>query len=169
MSTKIPQEILDLQIWMKKNRLDEGDISRLMEEAPEVLVRDKWKQSRTSPLYVSGASDDLIEFEGSLHDEAGYRGGDDSHSVLEFSNGVKLRVKYEGVWSIDLFADPNHVAPDFRVFRGQDDDKPRAKPMSDDEARIRKVARAIEYSDVAVLDMDWEWVRILKAEDATHD
>jgi hypothetical protein len=51
---------------------------------------------------VYGASDDLIEVEGDIREEFNILGAPEAGSVLAFSNGVVLRVRFglEGVWRI---------------------------------------------------------------------
>lgn len=54
-------------------------------------------------ITVSGASDDLIEIDGDIREEFGYRfDGDEDGDLLAFSDGTVLRIEYTdaGVWRI---------------------------------------------------------------------
>ncbi len=56
---------------------------------------------------VFGASDDLIEFRGDVYGESGYGGDDNSGSLVIFSDGTLLIVKYGkpgagGIWGITV-------------------------------------------------------------------
>lgn len=53
---------------------------------------------------ITGASDDLIELEGQLHEELNPRG--DEPSLLAFSDGTILEVEYDkdGIWRVRQIA-----------------------------------------------------------------
>lgn len=60
-------------------------------------------------LKITGASDDLIEIEGDVHDEISvYRCGEKEPEYLAISDGTLLKVKYgdgnSGVWRFQLVA-----------------------------------------------------------------
>lgn len=62
----------------------------------------------TATTTVEGYSDDLVEIEGAIREEFDSW---DTATLLEFDNGVKLRVEYgdDGVWRIRSLADSPHV------------------------------------------------------------
>lgn len=99
-------------------------------------------------VYVYGASDDLIEIEGSLRQEfyycdAGYANADEAlvPYYLAFSDGTLLKITYDGEWNIKLVegqaiihhcgGSASHPQVDFRVP---------------------------DYSDLAVIHSDVTWV-----------
>lgn len=54
-------------------------------------------------LYIYGSSDDLVEVEGAINEEFGYRNtADDKGDLLAFSDGTVVRIRYDdnGVWRI---------------------------------------------------------------------
>jgi hypothetical protein len=94
----------------------------------------------TTKIY--GASDDLVEIEGDIHDEVGCYGTDESeHGVLlSFSDGTIIEVKYGkldlGIWGIKI-----HRKGD--LFESLTE-------CSDEEAEI--------YSDIANFKDGIKWV-----------
>lgn len=87
----------------------------------------------TAETTVYGASDDLIEIEGPIREEFNVY----EDSVVEFSNGVTLSVRYDGRWHIEQIDGPADV-----------------------EVTIE---RATAYSDVARFTAPVDWVRQDKA------
>jgi hypothetical protein len=87
--------------------------------------------SLTTTITIYGASDDLIEVEGSIEEEFGCRGGENEGDLLAFSDGTILRVAYTaaGIW---------RITP---VFRGNADLMIEQAPEGDDS----------NYSDRATL------------------
>ena len=87
-------------------------------------------------IVVIGASDDLIEVDGDIREEFNVLGNDEG-SILGFSNGTVLRVRYddEGVWRITPLWHTTVVKIDY----ASDDTK-------------------YTYSDVATIDEPVDWV-----------
>ncbi|MDQ0376537.1 hypothetical protein [Amycolatopsis thermophila] len=85
-------------------------------------------------LKIYGASDDLIEVEGDVREEFDALA---THRLVAVSNGVLLRVEYDqdGVWRIKPLAGADRV----HVVQA---------PAGDED----------NYSDVATIDEDVEWV-----------
>jgi len=94
-------------------------------------------------MKIYGASDDLIEIEGSLREEFSHM--EENPAVLSFSDGTLLEVRYDGIWRIstlhkgscEIEHDPNSISDDERysdivTLRGQ----------------IEWVAKGIEYKAV---------------------
>jgi len=64
-------------------------------------------------ITVTGASDDLIEVDGDITEEfSPTYGTDEDSSILGFSNGVLLRVRYDqdGIWRVDPIAGEVQIA-----------------------------------------------------------
>ena len=57
---------------------------------------------------LTGASDDLIEVDGDITEELGYRDIEGKGDLVAFSTGTVLRIRYdqEGIWRITHVAGP---------------------------------------------------------------
>lgn len=97
-------------------------------------------------VYVYGASDDLIEIEGSLVEEFNYPGlvGDPPY-YLAFSDGTLLKITYDGEWNIKVVEGQAYVYP----VNHRDDSRRLVADWPDEIP---------DYSDVAVLHSDVTWV-----------
>jgi hypothetical protein len=87
---------------------------------------------------VYGAGDDCIEIEGEIVEEfdALGRADDKEGGLLAFSDGTVLRIRYAGVWRIEL------------VVKGSSDFELVSCPEDDED----------NYSDRATLNGEIEWV-----------
>lgn len=97
-------------------------------------------------IIVYGASDDLIEVEGSVGEE--FNPTDGTTSFLGFSNGVVLKVTYddEGIWRIQPRAGHHLVNIDFAL--GEDADRrPDGKPGHSDIATFEGPVSWVVFGD----------------------
>lgn len=56
-------------------------------------------------IYVFGASDDLIELRGDIEEEVPSSYKEDNY--LLFSNGVAVKISYDGEWRINIIRNPD--------------------------------------------------------------
>lgn len=91
-------------------------------------------------ITVYGASDDLIELEGHITEEFGLPSGDDY--FLATSNGVILRITYDGDWNIKVKNNPSGLGIQHY-------------PAGSEQA-MEYSGR--DYSDVVVIQGDIQWV-----------
>lgn len=74
-------------------------------------------------LTIYGASDDLIELDGDIREEIGaYDSGKSKERRILTSCGVVATIKYDGVWSVRMIANPNNVPTGFTPNEGADSD-----------------------------------------------
>lgn len=94
-------------------------------------------------VLVYGASDDLVELDGDVYEEFNCVSG---KAKLAFSNGVLLKLKYDGVWRITVLAGESLVA--HFPSRGED--------AGNDEEGVPG------YSEKAYVTGPIEWVALVK-------
>lgn len=107
--------------------------------------RDKETDGMDTIVY--GASDDLVEIEGSIREEFSALGGD-GPKYLGLSNGVVLRIEYDsdGIWRVAPRAGHSRVEVVFARGEdaGADDD---GCPGYSDKAVIREPVEWAVYGD----------------------
>lgn len=95
---------------------------------------------------IYGASDDLIEIEGAINDEANHY--DATRVIIKASDGTKARITYDGEWKISVEVEGDKY---LGLVHSVGDD---AKHIFDDAIGCPS------YSDVLILDEGIEWVKI---------
>lgn len=94
---------------------------------------------------IYGASDDLIEIDGAIYEEAGCY-GHKKPIPIEASDGTKGSIYYNGVWEIYL----SHEG-----FKYLD-----LISNTEDDEHTGDASGCPSYSDVLILDDGIEWVKI---------
>ncbi len=95
---------------------------------------------------IYGASDDLIEIEGAITDEANQY--DATRVIITASDGTRARITYNGEWKILVEVEGEKY---LNLIHSVRDD---AKHTIDD------AIGCTSYSDVLILDSGIEWVKI---------
>jgi len=95
---------------------------------------------------IYGASDDLIEIDGAISDEANHY--DATRVILKASDGTQARITYDGEWKIQVEVEGNKY---LGLIHSVGDD---AKHVFEDAIGCSP------YSDVLVLDEGIEWVKV---------
>jgi len=95
---------------------------------------------------IYGASDDLIEIEGAISDEANHYAA--KNVSIKASDGTQAKIRYNGEWKIK-------VDVEGEKFLGL------INSVGDDAKHIFPDAEGCSpYSDVLVLDEGIEWVKV---------
>jgi hypothetical protein len=97
---------------------------------------------------IYGASDDLIEIEGAINDEANHYDIPDVGIKLECSDGTKGKLTYDGEWHIKVDVNGSKFRT---IINSVGDDAEHTNPDS---------LGCTSYSDVLILDDGIEWVKI---------
>ena len=95
---------------------------------------------------IYGASDDLIEIEGAISEEANHYDAKDV--LIEASDGTKAKISYNGEWKINVEVKGSKYLG--LIYSVGDD----ASHIFDD------AVGCTSYSDVLVLDEGIDWVKI---------
>jgi len=95
---------------------------------------------------IYGASDDLIEIEGEINEEANHY--DATRVIIKASDGTQARITYDGEWKISIEVEGSKY---LSLIHSVGDD---VKHIFED------AAGCTSYSDVLVLDDGVEWVKI---------
>ena len=95
---------------------------------------------------IYGASDDLIEIEGAINDEADHY--DATNLPFTASDGTKAKITYNGDWKFEV------------TVKGDKFLKLIPSVGDDNEHTEQEALGCTSYSDVLVLDEGIEWVMI---------
>jgi len=95
---------------------------------------------------IYGASDDLIEIEGAINEEADHY--DATRVIIKASDGTMARITYNGEWKISVEVEGDK-------YLGL------VHSVGDDATHIFEDAiGCTSYSDVLILDEGIEWIKI---------
>ena len=87
-------------------------------------------------IKISGSSDDIVMVDLDSSSDEFYPKDDDRPYYIALSNGMLIRIKYDGRWHIDVDANPNDIPYEHRRATNDDDD----------------------YSDVLTINEDVLWL-----------
>ena len=87
-------------------------------------------------IKISGGSDDIVMIESDSAADEFYPRDDEKPFYVAISNGMLVRVTYDGRWNIGVESNPNDVAFDHRKATNDEDD----------------------YSGVLLISSSYEWV-----------
>ena len=95
---------------------------------------------------IYGASDELIEIEGAINEEANHYNA--TRVIIKVSDGTQARITYDGEWKIQIEKEGDKFLQ-LVVLVGDD--------MKHDHEDAKGCS---PYSDILVLDEGIEWVKV---------